>query len=207
MLLLLLLGASPLAAQSGRHVRVTLTLEQSGAVSQDAIGASGRVVITDRGSVRGDGRAGAVSRQTRTRQSTGIFTIVQDGGESTLVVASQLPYPQVAWFHDYATGAGHLATGIAFKDVGTSLRVGATVLPGNRVRVRLTPTISWLAADRSGTIEFTEAATELVVPSGRPVVLGGTTTQTHEVTRRILGYRAGQAQRERLMTLTATVQP
>jgi hypothetical protein len=71
--------------------------------------------------------------------------------------------------------------------------------------VRLTPTISWFAADRSGAIEVNEASTELIVPSGRPVVLGGATTQTHELTRRILGYRASETATETTMALTATI--
>jgi len=74
------------------------------------------------------------------------------------------------------------------------------------VRVSLTPMISHFSADGSGTIEFTEAATELVVPSGRPVVLGGATTQMHEVTRQILGFRQSQAGSETTMVLIATVQ-
>jgi hypothetical protein len=54
-------------------------------------------------------------------------------------------------------------------------------------------------------IEATEASTTLVVPSGQPVVLGGATTRTHELTRRILGYRASESGSETLLTLTATV--
>lgn len=121
-------------------------------------------------------------------------------------MATQVPYPQVAFYRDYATGAGYLASGIAFKDVGTSLKVRATVLPGNQVRVRLTPMISYFSADGSGTIEFAEAATELVVASGRPVVLGGATAKTHEVTRRILGFRERQAGSGTTILLTATIQ-
>ena len=145
------------------------------------------------------------STQRRTQTSTGIFTLVQDGGESTLIVASQVPYPQVTFYRDYLTGAGYAVTGVQFKDVGTSLKVGATVLAGNQVRIRLTPTISWFSDDRSGVIEASEASTTLVVPSGQPVVLGGATTQTHELTRRILGYRASESGSETTMVLTATV--
>ena len=76
---------------------------------------------------------------------------------------------------------------------------------GKQVKVRLAPTISWLSADKSGVIEVNEASTELVVPSGRPVVLGGATTQTHELTRRILGYRASESGTETTMVLTATI--
>jgi hypothetical protein len=54
-------------------------------------------------------------------------------------------------------------------------------------------------------IEVNEALTELIVPSGRPVILGGTTTQTHELTRRILSYRASETATETTMALTATI--
>jgi len=184
---------------------MAVEFRQSGTQSRDAIQGSGRVVITERGSGRSSGRLGVDSRETRTQQSTGVFTLVRDGGEATLTVATQVPYPQVAFYQDYATGAGYVASGVTFKNVGTSFKVSATILPGNQIRVRLTPMISHFAADGSGTIEFTEASTELVVPSGRPVVLGGATTQLHEVTRQILGFSTRQAGQETLVTLTATI--
>jgi hypothetical protein len=90
------------------------------------------------------------------------------------------------------------------RDVGTSLKVRAIVLPDEHIRLRLTPSISWLADDSSGAIEFTEAATELVVRSGQPVVLGGSTTETHAVTRQILGIGARDAASETSVVLTAT---
>jgi Bacterial type II and III secretion system protein len=200
----LLGGWFPVAAQSSKQVKVLFEFRQSSTQSRGAVDGSGQVVITDRGA-RSMGGVAVDSTQRRTQSSTGIFTLVQDGGESTLIVASQVPYPQVAFYRDYLTGAGYAVSGVEFKDVGTSLKVGATVLPGNQVRVRLTPTISWFSADRSGVIEATEASTTLVVPSGQPVVLGGATTRTHELTRRILGYRASESGSETLMTLTATV--
>lgn len=206
-LVLVLLSGSPghPAAQSGKQVKVSFDFRQSSTQSRDAVDGSGRVIITDRGGTRSSGRVGVDSTQRRVQTSTGIFTIVQDGGESTLLVASQIPYSQVTYYRDYLTGAGYMATGVQFKDVGTSLKVGAAILPGNQVKVRLTPAISWLSAERSGVIEVNEASTELVVPSGRPVVLGGATTQTHELTRRILGYRASETATETTMALTATI--
>ena len=162
--------------------------------------AGDRAIVMPDGTM--EGFVGGVCAESTVRlESLRLF----DGGESTLLVASQIPYPQVAFYRDYLTGAGYVATGVQFKDVGTSLKVGAAILPGNQVRVRLTPTISWLSADRSGVIEVNEASTELIVPSGRPVVLGGTTTQTHELTRRILGYRASETATETTMALTATI--
>jgi Bacterial type II and III secretion system protein len=207
LVLLLVMGAGShgaAAAQSGKQVMVSFEFRQTSTQNRDAVDGSGRVIITDRGA-RSSGRVGVDSTQRRVQTSTGMFTIVQDGGESTLLVASQIPYSQVTYYRDYLTGAGYVTTGVQFKDVGTSLKVGAAILPGNQVKVRLTPTISWFSADRSGVIEVNEASTELVVPSGRPVMLGGATTQTHELTRRILGYRASDTATETTMALTATI--
>jgi type II secretory pathway component GspD/PulD (secretin) len=140
------------------------------------------------------------------QRSTGIFTLVQDGGESILSVATNVPYNQAAYYYNYAAGSGYIQTQIVFTEVGTSLRVSASVLPDNQIRVRLTPRISYFSAERSGAIDFTEATTELIVPSGQPVSLGGSTTNMHEVTRQILGYRDRASSSETNLVLTATIQ-
>jgi hypothetical protein len=194
----------PAVAQTPRQIRVDVQFRQTATQNRDAGGAAGGVIIRERGSVRSRGAVGAGSTDTRVQRSTGIFTLVQDGGESTLLVASQVPYPQTAFYRDYATGAGHLASGVAFRDVGTALKVRASLLPDDRIRVRLTPTISYLSADGSGTIEFTEATTDLIVPNGRAVVLAGSTTDTHAVTRQILGIAREQSTSETTVILTAT---
>lgn len=133
------------------------------------------------------GREAGVATERRVQRSSGLFTIVQDGGEALLTVATQVPVQQLAFYRDQATGAGHVASGVTFRDVGTTLRVQAAILPGDRIRVRVTPRISYLAAEGTGAVEFTEAAADLVVPNGRPVVLGGSTSETHSVLRQILG--------------------
>jgi len=194
----------PAAAQTPRQIRVDVQFRQTGTQSRDAAGAAGGVIITERGGVRPRGAAGAGATDTRVQRSTGIFTILQDGGESTLTVAQQVPYAQVAFYRDYATGAGYLASGIAFRDVGTALKVRASLLPDDRIRVRLTPTISYFSADGSGTIEFTEATTDVVVPNGRAVVLAGSTSDIHVVTRQILGVSRERSASETTVVLTAT---
>src|SRR2546426_10559351 len=160
-LLAVLLAGWPdsVAAQGGKQVKVVFEFRQSATQSRGAVEGGGRVVITDRGGTRASGGVGVDSTQRRTQTSTGIFTLVQDGGESTLLVASQLPYPQIAFYRDYLTGAGYVATGVQFKDVGTSLKVRATILGSNQVRVRLTPTISWYSVDTAGGNEGNDAAT------------------------------------------------
>ena len=193
------------AAQSPRMVRVSLEVRESGTQSREAVQGSGKVIITDRGGTRARAGVGADSAQSRVTKSTGVFTIVQDGGESVILVAQSVPYQHVAYYRDYATGAGYVATGVAFRDVGTSLRVRAALLPNDQIRVRLTPTISYFSPTGDGIVDFTEATTELVVPNGRPVVIGGTASQMHQVARQVLGYLTTQSSSETAFILTATV--
>jgi type II secretory pathway component GspD/PulD (secretin) len=140
------------------------------------------------------------------QRSAGIFTVVGSGSESILTVAAKVPYRDAVYYRDYATGRGYLATGVAFQEVGTSLRVSATIMDAHQIRVRLTPRISYFSPERAGAIDFTEAATELVVTNGETISLGGVSTQLHEVTRHILGFSERRSTEEAAITLTATIQ-
>jgi Bacterial type II and III secretion system protein len=192
-------------AQTRRQIKVLVESQQSGTQSQEAVQGSGSVIIR-RGNVQPSGRVTANDRQTTVQRSTGIFTLVQDGAESILSVATRVPYSETAYYYNYAAGNGYLQRNIVFTDVGTSLRVSASVLPDNQIRVRLTPRISYFSTERSGAIDFTESTTELIVPSGQPVSLGGSTTNVHEITRQILGYRDRASSSETNLVLTATIQ-
>jgi hypothetical protein len=192
-------------AQSRRHIKVLLETQQSGTSNQEVVQGSGSVIIR-RGTVEPSGKLTGGTRQTTVQRSIGIFTLVLDGSESILSVATQVPYSQAAYYYNYALGGGYIQRQIVFTEVGTSLRVSANTLPDNQIRVRLTPRISYFSAERSGAIDFTEATTELIVPNGQPVSLGGSTTQVHEITRQILGYRDRASSSETHLVLTATIQ-
>jgi type II secretory pathway component GspD/PulD (secretin) len=164
------------------------------------------VVITERGGVHDRGRVGVEDSTARVRQTSSLFTVVRDGGEGRLVVATEVPYPQVAVLTDYATARGYLAAGIQFHTVGTSLTVRPAVRPDGLIRVRVTPHITYTTATGGGEVEFVEAATELVVRSGVPAAIGGSAQTLHAVTRQILGARASQTGSEVSLTLVATLQ-
>jgi hypothetical protein len=204
-LMCLMLGMPPIGdSQSRRQIKVLVESKQSGTQSQEAVQGSGSVIIR-RGNVQPSGRVTAGDRQTTVQRSTGIFTLVQDGGESILSVTTRVPYSETAYYYNYAAGNGYLQRNIVFTDVGTSLRVSASVLPDNQIRVRLTPRISYFSTERSGVIDFTEATTEVIVSSGQPLSLGGSTTNMHEITRQILGYRERTSSGETNLVLTATI--
>src|SRR5262249_35430526 len=93
--------------QSRGQVKVVVGSQQSAKQDQRAVQGSGSVIIRKE-SVYPSGRVTGGDRQTTVQRSTGIFTLVQDGGESILSVASQVPYSQTAYYYNYAIGRGYI---------------------------------------------------------------------------------------------------
>jgi len=67
-----------------------LESRQTGTSSREGIQGSGSVIIR-RGTVQPSGRVTGSDRQTTVQRSSGIFTLVADGGESILMVATRVP--------------------------------------------------------------------------------------------------------------------
>jgi len=191
--------------QPQRNIKVVLESRQSGALDQESLQGAGGVIVR-RGTANPSGRIVGGERQTTVQRSSGILTLVVDGGESILTVATRVPRSEIAYYYNYALGARYVERRIVFEDVGTSLRVRAHILPDGQISLRLTPRISYFSSEHPGAIDFTEAATELIVPNGQPVSLGGSTRHLHEITRRILGYQNRTATAETGLAVTATIQ-
>jgi len=194
-----------ITAQIPRQIKILLESQQLLDQNRQAVQGGGSVIIRN-GNVQPSGRLVAVERQTTVQRSNRIFTLVRDGGESILTVATRVPQQQFVFYRDWATGLGYLARDIVFRDVGTSLKVSAKILPDNQVLVRLTPRISYFANERAGIVDFTEAQTELIVANGQPVSVVGSTTKMHEVTRQMLGFADRASSSETSLIVTATVQ-
>ena len=192
-------------AQSRRNIKVVLETRQTATSNQEALQGSGSVIVR-RGTVHPSGRIAGTDRQTTVQRSSGIFTLVLDGGESILTVVTRVPQAEIAYYYNHALGSGAIERRIVFTDVGTSLRVQATTLADGQIQLRLIPRISYFSVDRPGAIDFTDAASELIVPNGQPVSLGGPTANLHEITRQILGYYNRASSSETGLTVTATVQ-
>lgn len=195
----------PAAGQSPRQVKVALEFQQQGQESRQGVQGHGTVIIQD-GTARGRGGVAAGSSATRTTRTSGVFTVVRDGGSAAMMMASEVPYTTLAWFRDYATGQGYAVQGTGWQRVGTTLVVSPSILADGRIRVRLTPQLSYFSAEGDGSIEFTEAALDVIVPNGRAMRIGGGTRGINQVTRRILGYGDQQSSSESSFILTATVQ-
>jgi len=197
--------AAQVHAQARRNIKVILETRETGTSSREAVQGSGSVIVR-RGTVHPSGRIIGSKRETTVHRSSGVFTLVRDGGEAILTVATRVPRSEITYYYNYALGVGAIERRIIFTDVGTSLRVSATTLPDGQIRLRLVPRISYFSVERPGAIDFTEAATELVVPAGQPVSLGGSTTSLREITRQILGYGGRESSNSTRLVVTATVQ-
>jgi len=202
--LLVLALAAPAFGGEPRPVKVSLEYRDEGTITRDDRGGSGSIIVR-RGDVRARGGLGAASTTTRTRRSSGVFTIVRDGGTAMMAMTRSVPFEEIRFYEDWATGHGFIASGIAFEEIGTSIRVGVRILDRDRILVQLTPSISWFAADRSVAIEATDASTELVVRHGEPVTIAGGSREVDEITRRILGIGRFAERSESSLVLTAEI--
>jgi hypothetical protein len=202
---IILTTGMPAAAQTGRQVKVVLEFQQQSQASRQGAQGQGRIVIEDGKKPRGRGGLAVEDTTTRTTRTSGVFTVVQDGGTASMMVASEVPYTAISWFRDYATGQGYIAQGTAWQRVGTTLVVNPTILPRGQIRVRLVPQVSYFTPDGGGGIEFNEAVTDVIVPNGRAMRVGGATRGINQVTRQILGYSQQQSASESSFILTATI--
>ena len=203
---IILATAMPSIAQSGRQVKVVLEFQQQSQAARQGAQGQGSIIIEDGKKPRGRGGLAVEDTTTRTTRTSGVFTVVQDGGTASMMVASEVPYTAISWFRDYATGQGYVAQGTAWQRVGTTLVVNPTILPKGQIRVRLVPQVSYFTPEGGGSVEFNEAATEVIVPNGRAMRIGGGTRGVNQVTRQILGYREQQSSSESSFILTATIQ-
>jgi hypothetical protein len=202
---LVLANAAGAQGLGTKQVRVTVDFRESGTTEASDLQGSGGVIITERRS-GGVGRLDLDSRTVRSSHRSGIFTIVQDGGDSMLRVATNVPYEEAQFYRDLLTGGGYVARSVRFQSVGTSLKVHADVLDQRRIRLRLVPTVSYFSPDGSGAVELTDASTELVVEDRVPVVIGGGSNQSEAIVQRILGRRSTSTASESSIELIAALQ-
>jgi len=188
------------------HVKVTVEFRQAGQRAQSGVevkgkGPGGSVVQVNPKGVTGSARAQVRESQQTVRQTVESFLLVQDGGEASLTVVEQAP--EVVWFQQYAHGHGHVAAAVVFRQVGTFLAVRPTILPDRRIRVKITPQISYRSDQGDGTIELVEASTEVVVPSGQPITIGGTDGRGEVIRQFLLGYERVHQATQVSIVLTA----
>ena len=113
-------------------------------------------------------------------------------------------YASASVVTQYALGRNYITPGIVFRNLGTAFVVRPAILPNQRVRVRITPQLSYRSDQDKGTVELVEAATEVVVASGQPMVIGGSETAGEGTRQFLLGYE--QVHRTGRVTIVLTAE-
>lgn len=197
-LLLLVEAAAAGAKISGppsdlpRHVRLSVQFVQQ----------SDSVVLGLRPEAGGL-RPRAERRSARTTST--IFLLIADGREGRISVGESVPNGQ--WFYVYSLGRGLIVPGTVFRTVSTGFKVTPTILAHDRIRLRITPEISFFTDRERGEVAFVEASMEVVVADGQPVMVAGDRRQTESVLLQIFsGYEQATGLSDVVMMVTPKIQ-
>jgi len=176
-----LLAAAPAGAADPdalpRNVRIVVTGTSERTAHQQGIEAAGSGHV---GGVRiGGGRfppeSGVVVRggasRSRSQGQTRQELLVMSGGRGEIVVGQEIPYQD--WFQVWGQGQGLWQPGIQWKEVGARMVVEPTIVGNGTLRVRLTPSFTYLLDRQTLTTDVTTLTTEVMVREGEELDLGG----------------------------------
>ncbi|HVR70241.1 MAG TPA: hypothetical protein VMT87_05285 [Vicinamibacteria bacterium] len=198
-------------ATPARNVRIRVTHESERLDERTLLGGSagasagGVTVGVGRNPPRGgvDVRADASRHRSTSRTEQEI--VVMSGGQARITVAEQVPYTD--WFWSWGQAQGLWAPAVQWRDVGASLVVEPVALGDGRVRVRLTPALSYFLDRERLVTEIHQLTTEVVVREGEPIELGGVPMSDTEFRDRFLvGFDRGRTLQRVHITLRATVE-
>ena len=168
------------------QVRIHIRFHKMGEDKDSEVSARGRIsndnVSVAIGSKKKDGGDISLEERARRQKNDSEFFVVAMSGSPTYIRAGEeIPYHQnSAFFRRYAPGGGT----VTWQTVESGFEVTPT-LAGDNAHLKIVPRIAY--DDRKdGVIRFFEAQTELAVPLGRWVEIGGTTDQKNEIIREII---------------------
>ena len=200
-MLALLCLLAPLAAQTPPdeplgNVRVTVSLRWDAADSR-----TGAAVVARPGVV---GIAGDV-RRSNSKANTQQQLLVMSGGTASIRIAQEIPYSE--WFWNWGLGHGLWTEGVRWRDVGTGMEIAPAILPGGRIRVRLTPYFEYMLDAKRQTTKVHQLSTEVVVRDGQDLDIGGVPFEDTEFRERFLiGFDNTRATSRATVTLRATAE-
>jgi hypothetical protein len=141
----------------------------------------------------------------RSRSSSSFFVLVADGQEARISVSESVP--NARWFYQYSLHHGYIARGVVFQSVATGFRVIPTILPDDRIRLQITPEISYFTDQGQGHIAFVESRLHAVVANGQAVTVAANRHETESVLFNIMrGYESRTGVSTLSMTLTPEIQ-
>jgi len=119
------------------------------------------------------------------RQSNEYVVQTTSGSTAFILTGKEIPYRE-SWGR-YCQGDAACPGSISFQKVDSGMEVKA-VIAGDRANIEITPRLSYFEPNgRGGVVRYSAAATQLSVPLGQWVTIGGTDKKNNEVFREIIG--------------------
>ena len=183
------------------QVRIRVRFRSAAADSQRSARVRGRYSSDDlsvsTGGKKRDGVDISVAdRERRQISSSEAFVVALSGSPAFIRTGKEIPYRHgPAFFRRYAPGDGT----IAWHNVESGFEVTPTVV-GDNVHLKIVPR---LAYDRreDAVVRFFAAQTELTVPLGQWVEIGGADDQQNEIIKEILSQHRGGENATTIMSL------
>jgi type II secretory pathway component GspD/PulD (secretin) len=162
--------------------QVWITIDQTG--SNPSSSSAGGVVFGPGGGVV------AQSNSNSHNVASSQQLLVMSGESGSLTVGEDLPVVQPFW--TWVNGLGLVPPGVTFQRVSTGFAVEPTVI-GKKVRLRLTPWMSYLGAGGPQRILFSQSSTQVTLNDGETMMVsGGSTSQSSQ--SQAFGWILGGAQ-------------
>jgi len=175
------------------QVRILVRFNTAGANEKSSVAARGRYSNDDVSVAVGGKKKDGVDilvegRAYRQQSHSSAFVVAMSGSPAIIRTGKEIPYRQGSPFFRRHAPRGETVT---WQNAESGFEVTPTVM-GERVHLKIVPRISY--DDRKDdVVRFFEAQTELTVPFGQWVEIGGSTGQQNEIIREILSRgTAGQ---------------
>ncbi len=183
------------------QVRIHVRFHTMGEDRDSEVAARGRV-SNDNGSIAIGGKKkdgvdiSVEDRERRQKSDSEFFVMAMSGSPAYIRAGKEIPYHQnAAFFRRHAAGG---AT-VSWQHVESGFEVTPTIA-GNKAHLKIVPRIAY--DDRKdAAIRFFDSQTELTVPIGRWVEIGGTTDRKNEIIREIISLSRSGGETSTTMSL------
>ena len=170
-----------------KQVRIRVRFYEQRDAESGAVSARGRVSGDDwyasGGGRRKDGADISVQEGRRRRSNFSEHSVIATAGQAAYIIAGkEIPYHE-RWPH-FSRRYGSGGNTLQFQVVETGFEVMPTILTDN-VLIRIVPRIAY-GDDPDGVVRFYGAQTEVTVPFGQWIEIGGVGEQGNEVIKEIL---------------------
>jgi hypothetical protein len=177
------------------QVRIHVRFHEKRSDTSDAVAGRAKVSGDSWGASAGGKKKDGVDlaleeRRRRQTNSAEYFVFATAGRPAFIRAGQEIPY-RANW-PDYTRRYASRGDAVVFQTVETGFDVTPTVA-GENVHLRIVPRIAY-GDQEEAIIRYYGAQTELTVPLGRWVEIGGSNTQSNEVIEEILS-RGGREQR------------